>query len=225
MPELISGVLLMPPVEAFLESLEICTRRKILISLKKTAQNYWGNWFHLLNDTDELYELVCEHEGKYYRLFGFFVNTTMDRILVVVWYGNVKGLKKAALSEVERAEEKKHRLLKESVLNDNAFLIEKMSKSLSQIEDQMIGLSETPERKQYEFELMVDILACRLKKYRLDNVMTHDELSLLLGIKKNQLLKLEKGDTTITFSTLMKVMKSLPDSSINETQDVIFKET
>jgi len=81
--------------------------------------------------------------------------------------------------------------------------------TLSQLEDKYIGEQGSPERKQYEFELSMEILGEKLKKIRKEKNLTQEQLGRLIGVQRAQISKLESGASSATISTITKVFKAL----------------
>lgn len=82
-------------------------------------------------------------------------------------------------------------------------------KTLSDLEDEYIGLPGTPDRELYEFELSMEILGEKLKKIRKDQHLTQEQLGKIIGVQKAQISKLESGASSATISTITKVFKAL----------------
>jgi DNA-binding XRE family transcriptional regulator len=77
--------------------------------------------------------------------------------------------------------------------------------TLDEIEDKYFGLRGTPEQKEYEFTLSMEILGEKIKQIRKEKNMTQEELGKLVGVKKAQISNLEKGASSVTISTINKV--------------------
>lgn len=82
-------------------------------------------------------------------------------------------------------------------------------KTLSELEEKYFGLSGTPEREQYEFELSMDILAEKLKQIRKQRNLSQEQLGKLIGVQKAQISKLESGNNSATISTVLKVFHAM----------------
>ena len=82
-------------------------------------------------------------------------------------------------------------------------------KTLSQLEEKYYGITGTPEREQYEFELSMELLGDKLKQIRKERNLTQEQLGQLIGIQKAQISKLERGNNSATISTVLKVFKAM----------------
>jgi HTH-type transcriptional regulator / antitoxin HipB len=82
-------------------------------------------------------------------------------------------------------------------------------KTLGELEDKYYGITGTPEREQYEFELSMEILGDKLKQMRKTKNLTQEQLGLLIGVQKAQISKLEKGNNSATISTVLKVFHAM----------------
>ena len=81
------------------------------------------------------------------------------------------------------------------------------------MKDELWGPIGTPERDAMEAQLKEDIQACfvgeAIKKARLKQNLTQEELGAKVGVKKSQISKLESGKCIITLPTISKVFKAL----------------
>lgn len=79
--------------------------------------------------------------------------------------------------------------------------------------DDVWGPVGTPERDAMEAQLKEDVQAYfvgeAIKKARLKQNLTQEELGEKLGVKRSQICKLENGKSSITLSTLSRVFKAL----------------
>ena len=75
------------------------------------------------------------------------------------------------------------------------------------------GKVGTPERDAMEAQLKEDIQAYfvgeAIKKARLKQNLTQEELGEKVGVKRSQICKLENGKSSITLSTMSKVFQAL----------------
>ena len=75
------------------------------------------------------------------------------------------------------------------------------------------GKVGTPERDAMEAQLKEDIQAYfvgeAIKKARLRQNLTQEELGERVGVKRSQICKLENGKSSITLSTMSRVFKAL----------------
>lgn len=81
------------------------------------------------------------------------------------------------------------------------------------MKDELWGPIGTPERDAMEAQLKEDIQAYfvgeAIKKARLKQNLTQEELGERVGVKRAQICKLENGKSSITLSTMARVFKAL----------------
>ena len=81
------------------------------------------------------------------------------------------------------------------------------------MKDELWGPIGTPERDAMEAQLKEDIHAYfigeAIKKARLKQNLTQEELGERIGVKRSQICKLESGKSSITLSTMSKIFKAL----------------
>ncbi len=79
--------------------------------------------------------------------------------------------------------------------------------------DEVWGKVGTPERDAMEAQLKEEAQAYfvgeAIKKARLKQNLTQEELGERIGVKRSQICKLESGKCSITLSTMSKVFKAL----------------
>lgn len=84
--------------------------------------------------------------------------------------------------------------------------------TFDEVQDNLIGPKGTPERDEYERELQEELNAYRLgeaiKKARLSQNMTQEQLGEKIGVQRAQISRLEKG-RSISLSSLSRVFKAL----------------
>ena len=84
--------------------------------------------------------------------------------------------------------------------------------TLEDLEDRHIGPLGTPERDLYETRLAEEKYAYQLgeaiKKARLNQHLTQEELGQRIGVQKSQISKLERGGS-ITIPTMSRVFRAL----------------
>ena len=81
--------------------------------------------------------------------------------------------------------------------------------TLSKMEDKYIGITGTPERDEYEYELRMDVLGQMIKTARQQRKLTQEQLGELVGVQKAQISKLESSANSATIDTVLKVFKAL----------------
>lgn len=82
-----------------------------------------------------------------------------------------------------------------------------------EMKDELWGPIGTPERDAMEAQLKEDIQAYfvgeAIKKARLKQNLTQEELGEKVGVKRSQICKLENGKSSITLSTMSRVFQAL----------------
>ena len=81
--------------------------------------------------------------------------------------------------------------------------------SLEKLTDEYIGKKGTLKREQFEFELKMDVLGDMIKKARLGQNLTQEQLGELIGVQKAQISKIENNTKDVRFSTIMRVFEAL----------------
>lgn len=81
------------------------------------------------------------------------------------------------------------------------------------MKDELWGPVGTPERDAMEAQLKEDIQAYfvgeAIKKARIKQNLTQEELGERVGVKRSQICKLENGKSSITLSTMSRVFQAL----------------
>lgn len=81
--------------------------------------------------------------------------------------------------------------------------------TFSQIKDEFIGKIGTEKRTQYEQELQLEILCEMIRKVRLEQKLTQEQLGKLIGVQRAQISKLENNTTNVTMETILRVFGAL----------------
>lgn len=79
----------------------------------------------------------------------------------------------------------------------------------NKLKDKYIGEEGTEQRKQYEFELKLDILGEIIKQTRKERNLTQEQLGELIGVNKSEISKLERNARNMTISTVLKIFNAL----------------
>ncbi len=84
--------------------------------------------------------------------------------------------------------------------------------SFDEVVDEMIGAVGTPDRDQFEHDVDEALHAYEIgeaiKKARLEQHLTQEELGEKIGVKKARISRLERGNS-ITLTSLMRVCRAL----------------
>ena len=94
---------LLPKAAEFLENLDEKTREKVYYNIRKSQYIQDRELFTKLNDF--IWEFRTLYNNKAYRLFAFWDNTEIKRVLVVATHGIHKKTQKTPTKEIEKAEE------------------------------------------------------------------------------------------------------------------------
>ncbi|MDH5367093.1 MAG: helix-turn-helix domain-containing protein [Cyclobacteriaceae bacterium] len=81
--------------------------------------------------------------------------------------------------------------------------------TLEQTKNELIGLTGTLERDQYEFELKLEIIGDMIQMARKERNLTQEQLGQLIGVKKAQISRLENNTGNVTIETILKVFNAL----------------
>jgi len=81
--------------------------------------------------------------------------------------------------------------------------------SENEILDKHIGKIGTDNRAKFEYDLQMDIIAHKIKEERKKRNLTQSQLGEMVGVKKSQISKLEKGLLDCRIDTILKVFKAL----------------
>ena len=83
------------------------------------------------------------------------------------------------------------------------------SYAIDKVTDDFIGEPGTPERRQYEVELKLDVLGDLIRKIRIDRNLTQEELGKLIGVQKAQISKLERNASNMRLETIIRIFDAL----------------
>src|SRR5438094_594648 len=81
--------------------------------------------------------------------------------------------------------------------------------SLAEMKDKYVGGAGSDKRKQYEYELRMDLLGRMIKMARQERNLTQEQLGELVGVQKAQISKLESSANSATIDTILRVFKAL----------------
>jgi DNA-binding XRE family transcriptional regulator len=88
-------------------------------------------------------------------------------------------------------------------------MVKKKHTRFEDLEDKYFGKIGTPERDQYEFDLNMEMIGDKIRQLRLEKNMTQAQLGELIGVKRAQISKLEKGNNSASVSTILKVFHAM----------------
>ena len=74
--------------------------------------------------------------------------------------------------------------------------------------DKVLGEKGTPLRNQYEADMNAFLIGEAIKKARQSKNLTQEDLGAMIGVKKSQVSRIEKG-SNITFATMAKIFRAM----------------
>ena len=101
---------LLPEAIAFLEELDDKTREKIYYNIRKSQFINDNELFKKLNNL--IWEFRTLYNGKAYRLFSFWDNSSGNEVLVIATHGILKKTQKTPTKEILKAEEARKQYFK-----------------------------------------------------------------------------------------------------------------
>ena len=130
--------------------------------------------------------------------------------MVIVTHGIVKKTQKTPSKDIAKAEEVRKEYLK---TRDNSIMEQMKLIPADDMKDKLWGKRGTPEREAMENQLKEEVNAYfvgeAIRKARLAQKLTQEELGELIGVQRAQISKLEKGKSVITLPTMSRVFKAL----------------
>lgn len=81
--------------------------------------------------------------------------------------------------------------------------------SLEKLIEKNYGKLGTSKRDKLEQELKMELLREEIKRLRMENNLTQEQLGKLIGVQRAHISKLENNATNITIGTLIKVINAL----------------
>jgi len=81
--------------------------------------------------------------------------------------------------------------------------------TLEEVIDNLVGKTDTPEREAFEFELKMDLVGKAIRRARLEQQLTQEELGKLVGLQKSRISKLENNAGNATIDTLIRIFNAL----------------
>ena len=88
-------------------------------------------------------------------------------------------------------------------------MIKMKTHTLEQLTDKYVGKTGTPAREKFDFELKTDVIGEIIKKARIEQNLTQEQLGLMLGVQKAQISKIENNAKDVRFSTILRVFEAL----------------
>ena len=80
---------------------------------------------------------------------------------------------------------------------------------LDEVNNQIMGVIGTPRRDEFEIELKFDLLGDMVKTERKKRNLTQNEFADSIGVKKLDILRIEKNACNVSIPTFLKVFKAI----------------
>ena len=68
---------------------------------------------------------------------------------------------------------------------------------------------DDPEKDQYEFDRKLDVLGDVIKHLRNKKNLTQSQLRKMIGVKRSEISKLERGSRNMTIATVLRIFQAL----------------
>ena len=82
-------------------------------------------------------------------------------------------------------------------------------KRFDDIKEKYLGKEGTKKRDLYEFDLKLDVLGDMIKQLRNEKKLTQTQLGEMIGVKRSEISKLERGSRNMTITTVLKIFRGL----------------
>lgn len=189
----------------FIESLPEAVSYKIYYNIKRVAGGERNKELFKKLENSEIWEFRTLYNKTAYRLFAFW-DKDKDT-LVIATHGIIKKTQKTPSKEIAKAEAIKKRIFQKQIIMAQMNLT-----PLDDVLDKHFGKVGTPKRDAFESDVDEALHAYRLgeaiKKARIEQNLTQEQLGERIGVKKAQISKLERG-YSITIPTMRRVFKAL----------------
>ena len=200
-------VVLTEEAQAFLDAQPFKAQQKIYYNIFKVEEGVMKvDIFKKLENT-EILEFRTLYNGICYRLFSFW--DTEEETLVIATHGIVKKTQKTPLKKIAKAEE----IRKDLIIKRKSIMAQMKLIPADNMKDKLWGKRGTPEREAMEVKLKEDVNAYivgeAIRKARLAQNLTQEQLGERIGVQRAQISKLEKGTSVITLPTMSRVFQAL----------------
>lgn len=81
--------------------------------------------------------------------------------------------------------------------------------TIEEITDKYIGKPGTPGRERFDFNLKTDVIGEIIRKARIEQHLTQQQLGEIIGVQKAQISKIENNAKDVRFSTILRVFEAL----------------
>ena len=205
MAQNIFRLVLTDEAQNFIESLPEAVSYKIYYNIKRVAGGERNKELFKKLENSEIWEFRTLYNKTAYRLFAFWDKE--KETLVIATHGIIKKTQKTPSKEIAKAEAIRKEYFKKQMIMAQINLT-----PLDDVLDKHFGKVGTPKRDAFESDVDEALHACRLgeaiKKARIEQNLTQEQLGERIGVKRAQISRLEKG-YSITIPTMRRVFKAL----------------
>ena len=205
MTQNIFRLVLTDEAQNFIESLPEAVSYKIYYNIKRVAGGERNKELFKKLENSEIWEFRTLYNKTAYRLFAFWDKE--KETLVIATHGIIKKTQKTPSKEIAKAEAIRKEYFKKQMIMAQINLT-----PLDDVLDKHFGKVGTPKRDAFESDVDEALHACRLgeaiKKARIEQNLTQEQLGERIGVKRAQISRLEKG-YSITIPTMRRVFKAL----------------
>ena len=205
MTQNIFRLVLTDEAQNFIESLPEAVSYKIYYNIKRVAGGERNKELFKKLENSEIWEFRTLYNKTAYRLFAFWDKE--KETLVIATHGIIKKTQKTPSKEIAKAETIRKEYFKKQMIMAQMNLT-----PLDDVLDKHFGKVGTPKRDAFESDVDEALHACRLgeaiKKARIEQNLTQEQLGERIGVKRAQISRLEKG-YSITIPTMRRVFKAL----------------
>ena len=205
MAQNIFRLVLTDEAQNFIESLPEAVSYKIYYNIKRVAGGERNKELFKKLENSEIWEFRTLYNKTAYRLFAFWDKD--KETLVIATHGIIKKTQKTPSKEIAKAEAIRKEYFKKQMIMAQMNLT-----PLDDVLDKHFGKVGTPKRDAFESDVDEALHAYRLgeaiKKARIEQNLTQEQLGERIGVKRAQISRLERG-YSITIPTMRRVFKAL----------------
>lgn len=204
MAQNIFKLVLTDEAQNFIESLPEAVSYKIYYNIKRVAGGERNKELFKKLENSEIWEFRTLYNKTAYRLFAF--GTRIKNI------GNCYPRHYQENSEDTKQGDSKSRSNKKRIFQKQVIMAQMNLTPLDDVLDKHFGKVGTPKRDAFESDVDGALHAYRLgeaiKKARIEQNLTQEQLGERIGVKRAQISRLERG-YSITIPTMRRVFKAL----------------
>ena len=205
MAQNIFRLVLTDEAQNFIENLPEAVSYKIYYNIKRVAGGERNKELFKKLENSEIWEFRTLYNKTAYRLFAFWDKD--KETLVIATHGIIKKTQKNAEQGDSESRSNKKRIFQKQIIMAQMNLT-----PLDDVLDKHFGKVGTPKRDAFESDVDEALHAFRLgeaiKKARIEQNLTQEQLGERIGVKRAQISRLERG-YSITIPTMRRVFKAL----------------